>query len=591
MFGRTFTPDEFVATLGNARIPLKVHDVELHWPNRLLYIPELRSCIKDEGNVYNGVQEPTYNILSYTWGRFVNPGGSSLGITGVNWPVPPVKPEHFSVRDFHQAIMVAAENVEFIWVDVACIPQYHAHETREEASLRAQEIGRQIGIFGRAQKAFAWLNKLDIDFLSTCRQLLDRNRTADLASSVLASSFRTMSTSEITAFLSGTEIHLNEIENLSVRLLADPWFSSLWTLQEFILRRNAVIISKEGRCVPTTNHERGSAGDWSLENLGEEIILKIHNIEFSFGETVKNAIPSAEIRDEAINHKIANLDLRILHVKERFHQSGLTMKPNTNPNVAYSVCRYRKVSNLLDRVYGIMQIYGIECSPTPKGTGTSEQLANLTDEFGQKLVARLPILSQLFLHGSARKPGISWMISEDCDVPPSLHAYNVNSVAQECQNSLCKIEALKDGVHIRFEGECTALQFLFDDLDNDFNSVERWVALDRHVGIELFGHSLGAKARKVGGVRFESHGTHDSSEMVTTKLSAKYGKGNLQVLLLGKNANYGQQSFFETIYGLIIAPSRESHQVWERIGVASWMASKGYPRLNFPFQAIQGLLR
>lgn len=67
---------------------------------------------------------------------------------------------------FNQAAMKAAasgvqkDKCEWLWVDVACLPQEHEGESQESKRLRGQEIGRQVAIFDPAQESFAWLSGL-----------------------------------------------------------------------------------------------------------------------------------------------------------------------------------------------------------------------------------------------------------------------------------------------------------------------------------------------------------------------------------------------------------------------------------------------
>lgn len=74
------------------------------------------------GNIYNGIQEPKYSILSYTWGRFpASPGCPSLAVQGLNWDVPAInETDVFSVAEFSEVIrQVARDGNRFLWLDVA----------------------------------------------------------------------------------------------------------------------------------------------------------------------------------------------------------------------------------------------------------------------------------------------------------------------------------------------------------------------------------------------------------------------------------------------------------------------------------------
>lgn len=132
------------------------------WPHRLLHVETMTSHARVGISTYNGVQAPRYNIMSYTWGQYEDPNRncSSLPVRGVNWPIPCIKEDHFTSEKFLNAIRRVArgaykEQCDWVWLDVACIPQEWAGETSEDAALRGQEIGRQLAIFQRAEEFFA----------------------------------------------------------------------------------------------------------------------------------------------------------------------------------------------------------------------------------------------------------------------------------------------------------------------------------------------------------------------------------------------------------------------------------------------------
>ncbi|KAF8847484.1 hypothetical protein BDZ45DRAFT_550852, partial [Acephala macrosclerotiorum] len=99
---------------------------------------------------------------------------------------------------------------------------------------------------------------------------------------------------------------------------------------------------------------------------------------------------------------------------------GLDVLDIKFPHTAYSIAQNRRVTNPEDRIYGIIQTYGISCSSFPPGDDAESRLLALEDEFGMKLVAKSPVLSQLFIHSSAdEKPRRSWLITQKCKVDDS----------------------------------------------------------------------------------------------------------------------------------------------------------------------------
>ncbi|KAF2727381.1 hypothetical protein EJ04DRAFT_451432, partial [Polyplosphaeria fusca] len=122
------------------------------WPHRLLHVASMTSYAREGEDVYNGCRAPAFNILSYTWGYFQDASKTAppLLVHGVDWPIPSIQTSHFTADTFKQAIRRVAEGVdhrcEWVWVDIACIPQEHQGETQEAILLRGQEIGRQVSI-------------------------------------------------------------------------------------------------------------------------------------------------------------------------------------------------------------------------------------------------------------------------------------------------------------------------------------------------------------------------------------------------------------------------------------------------------------
>lgn len=145
-------------------------DDECCWPRRLLHVESLTSYPWQPGNKYGGFTNPTYNAITYTWGRFQLKAEQpeyatteQLPIRGTTWPqyLPKIQPSHFEVGELLHIIKTAARpcpdypHVKFIWLDVACINQ--TPDSEEYYS----EIGRQAKIFRGAFDVFAWFTSFD----------------------------------------------------------------------------------------------------------------------------------------------------------------------------------------------------------------------------------------------------------------------------------------------------------------------------------------------------------------------------------------------------------------------------------------------
>jgi hypothetical protein len=133
------------------RDPFTLHELELmEWPRRLLYVLEMRSYERDGDNTYGGVREPAYNIISYTWGRWELPTRTeqSISIQGIDWETPAVSPHIFTVAEFQSVLQHVGNDVDWVWVDIACIDQ-------KNVTVRDEEVGRQAGIFNKANEALS----------------------------------------------------------------------------------------------------------------------------------------------------------------------------------------------------------------------------------------------------------------------------------------------------------------------------------------------------------------------------------------------------------------------------------------------------
>lgn len=123
-----------------------------------------------------------------------------------------------------------------VWLDVFCIPQ------NDKDPEMAEEIQKQGEIFANAAAAAVWLCSGGDDFVMEVCSWTDHVEDSVSVRVSHARLFNPMSTSFPT-------------ETLDLfRTLADftdkvPWASSLWTLQESALRRDAIFYNKAGDCI------------------------------------------------------------------------------------------------------------------------------------------------------------------------------------------------------------------------------------------------------------------------------------------------------------------------------------------------------
>jgi hypothetical protein len=162
--------------------------------------------------MYGSYMEPAYNILTYTWGRWQLRESPSLAIKGVSWKVPAVDEAHFTVDGLSRVIQRVSRGVSFVWIDVACID----HENR---AAMMEEVGKQAGIFQRADQVFVWLSHHSTSALQDCVDSL--HNAAQTVDDFAGSRFENKDEIEYRIPWLQSTSDLLEI------LFGDPWFSSL----------------------------------------------------------------------------------------------------------------------------------------------------------------------------------------------------------------------------------------------------------------------------------------------------------------------------------------------------------------------------
>ncbi|KAK6208484.1 hypothetical protein LQW54_006830 [Pestalotiopsis sp. IQ-011] len=296
-------------------------EIEDYWPRRLLHVPSMTSYAKAEECRYNGTRRPRYNILSYTWGRWevIDPViRRSLPVQGVPWKIPTVEETHFTVETFHMVLkQMVQDDIEWIWVDIACIDQ-------ENSSFKMDEVGKQASIFKNAANTFVWVCHSSSDALTRSLNVLE-SRSAE-------------------SWYSGGKLSAVGLIQ-DIYDAAKTWFSSLWTLQEIVMRNDALILSATAE--PVTVESRYLLHMIMLINT----CMNIHG---------RLSISPDEGTDPEENGESLQQSKTIIsNILQLIAQAGFYYTFSTNPNVQYGTAKHRKTRDEVDRVYAIMQIYNI----------------------------------------------------------------------------------------------------------------------------------------------------------------------------------------------------------------------------------------
>ncbi|CAD0113976.1 unnamed protein product [Aureobasidium uvarum] len=309
----------------------------------------------------------------------------ALQVKGLGWKVPPIEEKHFTVNAFHRVISHMGQSVDFAWIDVCCIDQ-------EDSATKMYEIGRQAGIFKQATHAYGWLNFhthrnlqglfdiiFDLDNIMSGWELWKPSNTRDQS----------------------CVPKLRHILSTLESLMEDPWFTSLWTLQEAVLRRDAMILSTDG---------------WPLTLQFD----RTHKIRLEmFCNTCWNILVNIDDYADEWPSEARPLTSQIHQV---IRTSGLFFTMTNNPNVQYGMAYHRVTKRPLDRVYAIIQIYGFRLGESLQ-PGVAVTLGDLELQLAQQLTFRSSMLSQWFVHTARPPEHRSWMISQRSHVPFELILY------------------------------------------------------------------------------------------------------------------------------------------------------------------------
>lgn len=181
---------------------------------------------------------PQYTVISHTWGRWKKT--TSIQLHGVPWNIP--ENTRFDVSSIPTLLAQIPTKTPYVWLDLVCIPQ-------DSSPIASKEIARQARIFRNAKYAIAWLNDVEnLDILSAALrwyvlQLLevpagsqdDRRRLQ-----LIEEAWDKVARQGCGLF----EYRLNEPETLK-KFVLNPWFTSLWTLQEIAVRPDMWFCSRE----------------------------------------------------------------------------------------------------------------------------------------------------------------------------------------------------------------------------------------------------------------------------------------------------------------------------------------------------------
>ena len=508
----------------------------------------MASIPRGKGNVYEfeGIRakEPQYGTLSYTWGRWrledgpdVLPG---LPIRNIPWRVPAVREDHFTREAFQNVVRkIQKEGIDWAWIDVGCIDQRRSAENTQAAI----EIGRQVSIFKQAKACFVWLSRLETA------------RTVQAMGDIMEYGRR------LSHYLTrpGKGIDLDDTMDRLRRsydyFFGDPWFSSMWTLQEIILRNDALLLTAEAE--PVLWHVQVVKGQRTYMTL---FINHCANVYMDLEEVAGQINPSG---DPSARGKVHD---DIERARQLILQAGFTYLFGSNPNYLYGTARHRSASQSEDRIYAIMQIYDL-CVGKSARPGEDPSLEELVTEFAGAINRRSAILGQCFIHTTEPKTGFTWRMTDQLAIP------NVFRFLPS-QPDLATIELDRDGNCVA-AGKCCRLPTLVLAFAEDRRSrVASRTSQGYEIGLVLDSHIDGFVSFDEPSPSYEFRRRDSNTIMDCEKV---------RVLWLGDGTKLDKPGSGPIHLGLLLSELCRDTQNgradtgYERLGLVQWSAGEGLP--------------
>lgn len=348
--------------------------------------------------------------------------------------------------------------------------------------------------------------------------------------------------------------------------LADPWFSSLWTLQEATLCPEAHLLSREAdRVMDDTLHNTFGT------------FLSMMNVLIFICNSVLGHNAALPENDEEVRDACRSIIELVQH-------RGLPALISGNHLNLYSAAGNRTASDPRDYVYGIQQIFGYrlgrtaEGAPTVDADGEHWTPSRLEVELGRRLLADFPVVSQMHIFTRPRESrqqgwhiGLSSRIPEP--LPASGHVWT--GIWEEPLHPACSLKAEK--VQGMWLGRFKGMMCTFSALDaawrraNEARGKEfsyQRVLLDIVSPRETQGLDEPPEYRTEGYAREARPGSQQNqlSSWLASSFAAPVHR--LHVLKLGTREDEDSRE----ICGLILleADTLGDLTYWQRLGICHW---------------------
>jgi hypothetical protein len=455
---------------------------------------------------------------------------------------------HFSVEDFQRVLQRmtsehgAGLNIAHVWLDVACIDQ-------EVESVKMQEVGRQGPIFVGAELPFIWLSRHSTSDLEN--YLVQIHKVfMDVTGNNIA--WGPEAVGDVPTCIQQTG-WLDSAINTFQGFLSDPWFSSLWTLQEAYLRLEAGLLSREGTLI-------------DINVPGYSLMTLNHVIRWA-SDIYMKLLRAPASQDDGVDW------LKIHRLMQIIQEAGLYSLSSTSAIAAYSAARFRKTTRAEDRIYGIMQIFGLRLG-TSVDPGRSFTLPELEEQLGGELITKSPVLAQLFVHTRPVPKQTSWRPGPFSEAPGLTNELTIHRIQIQVEISLSK-----PGIPY-FKGSACQFKHLAGRWETA-KVDPRWhpsyrVHTFQLILLDVTEEMKGTTAEELGAGRALDPWQTEEQHTLAKAVLQLFAPDDVYVVLLGttdyyQRAERGGVSGLKYSIGLIVL--REQHDdrhYWRRLGICFW---------------------
>lgn len=542
-----------------------------YWPRRLLHIPTMCSMELGEHETYKTHRQPRYATLSYTWGRYEKPEAPSLPVLNVPWHMPSVDPTYFTVAQMQTVIdsIQSICHLDFIWLDIACLDFSRLNAGLDDG------VANQREIFASTTQSFVWLSQTPKPILS---KILEDLQEALIISQSGPTRYRHQD--EMISYLRHKALPAMR------DLLKDPWFTSLWTLQEAMVNPSAILLPRNGEPIspgPQISHVPQKPRTVEITYLGKSTKTQITS-ELLYPVTWDEALDSPSLGYMSLQHLASLCQLikdmldwcnvpaahcpLLQELDYLVSRSGLPKLLHFNVLKLWDLARDRtKGHSKIQLEYLYRSILGTRFA--------TDQSMSLDDtSFARHLLAHFPVSAQVFIREDVQRKGMSWLYTTDCKHP------NMETLFESFDQIVPQISlSLSSDLQLEFKGHALGFSLTMDQFFG-CRSTTRLICLSLDRSDIQIGRKQEIMIPAMSAIPclrpMNTHGTATwdvdpaKQAAVVEHLVMLMGHGvqNTKILLLASNPQT-QAGTPSLAIGLVI--HQISERTWQRLGWCCWV--------------------